>query len=224
MSIAQFNREEMARSYAGRHLKTDPGIRTVYYLPAGAPEREVRFLEINDLMAVRRMIRWSRSTLASISAATSLTLCWCSMLRRPSGNASAAGNCRCLTAGLSTTPFHSPGDRMNGYQQVWWEQTCADHAILNLLRKKGAVPCHQLHYLQMVTEKLGKAYFWRTGHPPRTTHASFVRFLQALDNRPARDADRIAGLLGFGRSQDLETWIPTITPLAYDFTADAHTG
>ena len=53
MSVAQFNREEMARSYAGRHLKTDPGIRTVYYLPAGAPEREVRFLEINDLMAVR---------------------------------------------------------------------------------------------------------------------------------------------------------------------------
>ena len=53
MSVAQFNREEMARWYAGRHLKTDPGIRTVYYLPAGAPEREVRFLEINDLMAVR---------------------------------------------------------------------------------------------------------------------------------------------------------------------------
>ena len=105
---------------------------------------------------------------------------------------------------------------MNSYQQVWWEQTCADHDILNLLRKKGVAPCHQLHYLQMVTEKLGKAYFWRTGRPPRTTHASFVRFLQALDNRPARDADRIAGLLGFGRSQDLETWIPTITPLAYD--------
>ncbi len=105
---------------------------------------------------------------------------------------------------------------MNRYQQVWWEQTCADHAVLNLLRRQGVMPCHQLHYLQMVTEKLGKAYFWRTGRPPRTTHASFVRFLQALDNRPARDADRIAGLLGFGRSQDLEAWIPTITPLAYD--------
>ena len=53
MSVAQFNREEMARSYATRHLSTDPGIRTVYYLPVGGPEREVRFLEINDLMAVR---------------------------------------------------------------------------------------------------------------------------------------------------------------------------
>lgn len=105
---------------------------------------------------------------------------------------------------------------MNRYQQVWWEQTRADHAILLVLRKRGAAPCHQLHYLQMVTEKLGKAYFWRTGHPPRTTHASFVRFLQALDNRPSRDVQRIAGLLGFERPEDLERWIATITPLAYD--------
>jgi hypothetical protein len=105
---------------------------------------------------------------------------------------------------------------MNRYQQVWWEQTCADHNVLQLLRRKGAAPCHQLHYLQMVTEKLGKAYFWRTGRPPPTSHASLVRFLQALDDRAAPDADRIAALLGFGRSQDLQNWIPTITPLAYD--------
>jgi hypothetical protein len=105
---------------------------------------------------------------------------------------------------------------MNGYQQVWWEQTRADHNVLVLLRGKDASPCHQLHYLQMVTEKLGKAYFWRTGRPPRTTHASLVRFLQALDDRPAPDAKRIAEILGFGRPQDLENWIPTITPLAYD--------
>jgi hypothetical protein len=49
----QFNRDTMARGYAIRHLKTDPGIRTVYYLPARAPEREIRFIEINDLIANR---------------------------------------------------------------------------------------------------------------------------------------------------------------------------
>jgi hypothetical protein len=49
----QFNRDSMARSYATRHLKTDPGIRAVYYLPAGAPQREIRFLEINELIADR---------------------------------------------------------------------------------------------------------------------------------------------------------------------------
>jgi hypothetical protein len=53
MSVTQFNKDEMARWYAGRHLNTDPGIRTVYFLPAGGTERDIRFLEVNDLMAVR---------------------------------------------------------------------------------------------------------------------------------------------------------------------------
>ncbi len=53
MPEIQFNRDEMAHWYASRHLKTDPGIRAVYYLPADAPEREIRFIEINDLIADR---------------------------------------------------------------------------------------------------------------------------------------------------------------------------
>jgi hypothetical protein len=53
MSVTQFNKDEMVRRYAERHLSTDPGIRVVYYLPDGAPEREIRFLEVNELMAVR---------------------------------------------------------------------------------------------------------------------------------------------------------------------------
>jgi len=68
----------------------------------------------------------------------------------------------------------------------------------------------------MVTEKLGKAYFWRSGKPPRKSHASFVRFLQALDDRSDQDRTRIAQIMGFGRADDFENWIPTITPLAYD--------
>ncbi|HEV3301695.1 MAG TPA: hypothetical protein VG055_18720 [Planctomycetaceae bacterium] len=69
--------------------------------------------------------------------------------------------------------------------------------------------------LAMVAEKLGKAYFWRTNRPPRRGHASFVRFLQALDDRPAFEVQRIAKLLGFGRAEDLENWIPVVAPLAY---------
>jgi hypothetical protein len=53
MPAIQFNRDEMAQWYAQRHLSTDPGIRMVYYLPAGSPEREIRFLEVNELLAVR---------------------------------------------------------------------------------------------------------------------------------------------------------------------------
>jgi hypothetical protein len=49
----RFDRDELARWYAKKHLKTDPGIREVLYLPKGSPEREIRLLEINDLMAER---------------------------------------------------------------------------------------------------------------------------------------------------------------------------
>ncbi len=48
--IHQFNRDSMARWYAKEHLKTDPGIESVYYLPENASEREIRFIEINKLM------------------------------------------------------------------------------------------------------------------------------------------------------------------------------
>ena len=53
MAKNRFNRESMARWYARRHLKTDPGIQTVYYLPAGAPEREIRFIEVNNMIVDR---------------------------------------------------------------------------------------------------------------------------------------------------------------------------
>ena len=43
----------MAKWYAKQHLKTDPGIRSVYYLPSNAPEREIRLIEINELLGDR---------------------------------------------------------------------------------------------------------------------------------------------------------------------------
>jgi hypothetical protein len=53
MAATQFNRDSMARWYAKEHLKTDPGIVSVYYLPANAGEREIRFIEINRLIGDR---------------------------------------------------------------------------------------------------------------------------------------------------------------------------
>lgn len=105
---------------------------------------------------------------------------------------------------------------MTAYQQAWWEQTRSDLGVLNALRRSGAAPCHQLHYIQMLTEKLGKAYFWRTKKPPKKSHAFFVKFLQALLDRPTAEVEQIAQLLGFGRAHDFENWVPKIAPLAYD--------
>lgn len=53
MPAIAFDRDEMARWYARQHLKTDPGVESIYYLPTGAPEREIRLVEINKLIAIR---------------------------------------------------------------------------------------------------------------------------------------------------------------------------
>jgi hypothetical protein len=34
-------------------MRTDPGVLKVIYLPFGAPDREIRFVEVNDLIATR---------------------------------------------------------------------------------------------------------------------------------------------------------------------------
>ncbi len=53
MATTQFDRDSMANWYAKEHLKTDPGIVAVYYLPRNAGEREIRFVEVNRLIGER---------------------------------------------------------------------------------------------------------------------------------------------------------------------------
>jgi hypothetical protein len=45
-----FDRDQMARWYAQRHLHTDMGVMHVFYLPGNAPPREIRLLEVNSLI------------------------------------------------------------------------------------------------------------------------------------------------------------------------------
>ena len=53
MPAIQFDRDSIARWYAQEHLKTDPGIVAVHYLPNNAREREIRLIEINRLIGDR---------------------------------------------------------------------------------------------------------------------------------------------------------------------------
>ena len=105
---------------------------------------------------------------------------------------------------------------MNRSQELWWRQARSDHELFVSLRRVGTHECHLLHYLQMATEKLSKAYFWRSGHAPPRTHTGFVRFLKALLDRPSGELSRIANHLGFRRREDFENWAAGIQPLAYD--------
>ena len=48
---AVFDRERLARWYAGRHMAIDDAVERILYLPTNAPPREIRFLEINRMIA-----------------------------------------------------------------------------------------------------------------------------------------------------------------------------
>jgi len=48
-----FDKVSWAQWYAQQHLKTDPGITAVYYLPTGAGERDIRLVEVNTMIGER---------------------------------------------------------------------------------------------------------------------------------------------------------------------------
>ncbi len=105
---------------------------------------------------------------------------------------------------------------MNSYQELWWQQAKSDHDAFLLLRSQGIAQCHSLHYLQMVTEKIAKAYFWRSGSPPPRNHAGFVQFLRFLGQIQQNDRQRIANLFTFTRFNDFQNWIRAVLSIAYD--------
>lgn len=52
-AVVPFDRNGWARHYAHNHLEVDPGTLKIVYLPDGAPEREIRLVEVNELMVPR---------------------------------------------------------------------------------------------------------------------------------------------------------------------------
>lgn len=105
---------------------------------------------------------------------------------------------------------------MNDSQALWWEQAKSDFEVFELLRAQGVAPCHALHYLQMATEKIAKAYLWRQPcSPPPRSHAGFVQFLRFLGQVRRADQERIAQLFNFGTIRGLQSWVKANGDLAY---------
>jgi hypothetical protein len=105
---------------------------------------------------------------------------------------------------------------INGFQRVWWQQAKSDHDVLKLFRRQGVASCHQLHYLQMTTEKLAKAYFWQTGTPPARNYSGFVQYLRFLGGTSQARRPFVLKALGFKTFGELQNWTQAILPLAYD--------
>lgn len=72
------------------------------------------------------------------------------------------------------------------WREAFLLQARSDHALWDRLITWRVTTCHQLHYFQMVTEKLAKT--WLTAptatNAPATSHKAFVRMLQVLKSRP----------------------------------------
>ena len=98
---------------------------------------------------------------------------------------------------------------MNEKQRLYLVQARSDWQVFNLLKRQPI--CHQLHYFQMCTEKLAKAYFWRSTGAGNLGHAAFVKFVRA--NASNRD---VANELGFRNTTSFGEWIDDLSDLTYE--------
>lgn len=106
---------------------------------------------------------------------------------------------------------------MNEHQSLWWEQALSDHRLLLSLIKQGVEQCHLLHYLQMATEKLTKAYLWRSGKPPLKSHKGFRDFFRLVILSQKKDNQKkIAELFQFNSFQSLKSWSYKGLPIVYE--------
>ncbi len=90
-------------------------------------------------------------------------------------------------------------------------QARSDNTVRRQLNLLGVEYCHQLHYVQMTAEKLGKAIMTDDADPdpPEFTHASIVRGLLMLRTRPD-----IRRRLGYQRFEHFRAVINSLLPVA----------
>ena len=98
------------------------------------------------------------------------------------------------------------------WREAFFYQARSDYRILMQLAQANVEYAHQLHYLQMVTEKLAKGWLSTTGsmNPPQTVHKAFVGMLHAVKNQP-----QILRQLGYGTNRKAcRSFITSLLPLA----------
>lgn len=90
-------------------------------------------------------------------------------------------------------------------------QARSDFGTREFLNTQRVEYCHQLHYLQMASEKLAKGFLTpaSSSDPPQLTHAAFVRCLQVIKGRP--DVRR---MLNVSNTQAFIEFVDSLLPLA----------
>ncbi|MFQ5630662.1 MAG: hypothetical protein ACE5I1_17970 [bacterium] len=99
------------------------------------------------------------------------------------------------------------------WQMAFLKQARADWDAYNRTRDTAWATCHRLYYLQMTTEKLGKALLI-AGHAKlemiTQSHTAFVKFMRIVSNNR-----KLQEVLGMKKSQ-LRARFKRLLPLAYE--------
>jgi len=97
------------------------------------------------------------------------------------------------------------------WANAYLEQARSDWNTHKLITKSTCADCHELHYLQMTTEKLGKAVLLRSGanlDNVSTTHRTFVSFLRVAARSPSlRQAFQF-------NARQLQAYVKEVLPIA----------
>ncbi|MEX0715168.1 MAG: hypothetical protein WD066_01205 [Planctomycetaceae bacterium] len=101
---------------------------------------------------------------------------------------------------------------MNEQQRLYLVQARSDWRVHRRLKSEPV--CHRLHYSQMCTEKLAKAFFWRSPGAGNLGHAAFVKFIRAIATN-----QNVAKKLGWNDARSFREWIKDVSDLAYELQA-----
>lgn len=97
-----------------------------------------------------------------------------------------------------------------------WREAClrqawSDFNVYRILNVSSCALCHQLHYLQMATEKLAKGFQCPIGDVPYPkTHFAFVKFLHQIKQQPLVYYSR----LQFRSKRQFSLHIQSLLPIA----------
>jgi len=98
------------------------------------------------------------------------------------------------------------------WSEVFLTQARSDWDVSEHLKETSLPTCHMLHYLQMATEKLAKAYLLAGPtdiKSVRSTHRAVTRFLQLLSRNEGLREE-----MGM-KPRQLRTYVQQILPLAH---------
>jgi hypothetical protein len=100
----------------------------------------------------------------------------------------------------------------HAYERAFLEQARSDWRVYRLLAERAEHKCHELHYLQMATEKLAKAYRLRETQSPISElvrhHTGFEKFVRQY-LLSARNRERYQG-----KTEQLKSLVKQFAKLA----------